>query len=262
MASIRDNAQARFNFLFEKKTTSNLKYFTGKFGYEDPNDPAANTRVVEEPLEKPFNPIQETGHIVQQAMPSPEKYRPYIHFINLSKLDVITLPWIPENISYESKSNFVAIPSIGRNTPFYHYTGSEDSLEFNIDWFFTDDESRKKAYINATRIEALTKSDGYDSPPPLVKLVWGQSNIYANSIWIVESAPYKISQWLNKAMVEDLFNLYMPLQYKEYGLMPQQIMQEVTLKRVSTHNLKHEDVIFNPGSFNISGTSFNGRTIL
>jgi len=170
--------------------------------------------------------------------PTHKPARSNIFLVNLETEERVKLPWIPQTISMDPSSKLVAMPSIGRNTPFYHYTGSEDTLEFIIDWFFTDDISRKAAIHNATKIEAFSKSNGYETAPPRIKIVWGGSNIFKNSIWLLEQAPYRLSNWVDHVWNKELKEL------TSYKLLPQQINQEVKFKRVSKHNLSTEDIVF------------------
>src|SRR3972149_8084190 len=74
--------------------------------------------------------------------------------------------FVPKSLNYEAESNFVSIASIGRNNPFYHYTGSEDSLEFELDYFSAMD-NRHDVIKRCRWVEALTKADGeIGSPHP------------------------------------------------------------------------------------------------
>ncbi len=170
-------------------------------------------------------PPRSNIHIVKVDTDDPEK-------------DSVTLPWIPKSLDFDPMSKLVAMPSIGRNLPFYHYTGAEDSLEFIIDWFFTDDKSRTKALHSATKMESFSKSNGYDEVLPRLKIIWGGSNIFKNSIWLLEHAPYRLSNW-----VDHVWDFHKD-EYVSFELLPQQIIQEVKFKKISSHNLTYQDIIF------------------
>ena len=170
------------------------------------------------------------------------KAKEHIKLVNLDSepdIQIIELPWVPESISVDPVSNLAAIPSIGRNLPFYHYTGAEDTIEFTIDWFFTNDRSRKRAMIMATTVEAWSKSNGYSNTLPRIKLVCG--DLFKNSTWLIEYAPYQIRR-LSRALIdkigEDNYEVI------QHGFLPQQIFQEIRLKKISEYNLLTEDYIY------------------
>ena len=131
--------------------------------------------------------------------------------------EFIKFQFIPSELEYTPNSNFETIASMGRNNPLYHYTGSEDILKFNLDWY-AEEESREDVIRKCKRLESLTKNDGFDNPPHHVKLIWN-SLIYSDATWIVTSAPYKLS----------LFQAHR-------NMLPQQAYQELTLKRVTVNN--------------------------
>lgn len=148
----------------------------------------------------------------------------------------ITLPWIPRELSYQPESKFIGIATMGRNNPHYHFTGSEDSITFEIDWFFTDDESRERVINSCRWVEALTKADAYQEPPHRVKLVWGQDNkLFEDDIWLITSAPYTLSQFSKGHRVEG--------EIVRTGLLPQQAIQTVTLKRLTNNNLTTSEIM-------------------
>ena len=71
--------------------------------------------------------------------------------------DIIKLPFIPKELNYNSESTFVAVKPIGANNPRYQFTGAEDKLEFEIDWY-SFDEDRRDVITNCRKIESLSKS--------------------------------------------------------------------------------------------------------
>lgn len=154
--------------------------------------------------------------------------------------DSIELTWIPKSISYKPESKLVALVSTGRNNPFYHYGGSEDSVEFSIDWFFTNDYTRKEALRRARWLESMSKGDGY-GPMHRVKLVWGESKLFENSLFLVESAGYEMTNWVDWGMRKN-DKAINGLEFEKFGLLPQRIVQDVILKRVTAYNLEFEDI--------------------
>jgi len=148
----------------------------------------------------------------------------------------LTLPFVPRELNYNPESNFVGIASFGRNNPFYQFTGSEDTLTFDIDWF-SKMNNREDVISNCRWVEALTKGDGYKDIPHRVQLVWGADNkLFSNSIWLVTSAPYRLSQFIKgyRASTGELVNT---------NMMPQSALQTITLKRITETNRTSEQII-------------------
>jgi hypothetical protein len=188
-------------------------------------------------IESSPNTSKETPPIKQQ------KSKIYIVDIDSPDLDSIELQWIPKTLNVNPENKLVAIASIGRNNPFYHYAGSEDTIEFSIDWFFMNDESRTQALKSARWLESISKSSGYEELHR-IKLIWGGSGIFENCYFLVEHAGYEMSNWadwgfnnIRGGSVKDI--LANP---KYFGLLPQQITQEVRLKKVTEFNLTYADM--------------------
>lgn len=152
----------------------------------------------------------------------------------------LTLPFVPREIEYTPTSNFVTIASFGRNNPFYQYTGAEDTITFDIDWF-SKTENREDVITQCRWIEALSKADSYDDLPHRVMLNWGSKNkMFIDEVWIVVSAPYRLSQFQRayRDNNNDVVSLHM---------LPQQAIQTVTLKRVTKENRTIKQIIGNLG---------------
>jgi hypothetical protein len=146
----------------------------------------------------------------------------------------VTLHHIPRELDYSPDTKWVVIPSIGRNVPFYHYTGSEDTLEFEVDWY-ADDAYRSEAIKQARLLESFSKNNAYLNGPPRVTLSWGNEGLLFRGVyWIVEKAPYKLKQFNRYTIGED--GVY----YN--SLYPVQVIQTITLKKVSNYNLSSEDI--------------------
>lgn len=149
----------------------------------------------------------------------------------------LRLPFVPEVLNYNPQSNFVGLASFGRNNPYYHYAGSEDILTFTIDWFSAVN-NRTDVIFYCKWLESLTKGDGYDDTPHRVILSWGRENLlFDNSIWLVTSAPYDLSQFINSYDKGG--------QNFKVGLLPQQAYQKVTLKRITENNRTTAEIVGN-----------------
>jgi len=152
------------------------------------------------------------------------------------KYSSLTLPFVPRELNYSIASRFVGIATMGRNNPFYQFTGSEDKLEFEIDWF-AEKESREDVIYNCRWLESLTKGDGYNSPPHRVILSWGSNNkLWQDSIWLVTGASYNLSNFTRGYRDPNTNNLV------STHLLPQQAKQSVRLVRLASSNRMTMDI--------------------
>ena len=149
---------------------------------------------------------------------------------------VIKLPFIPTELSYNVDSTFAAIKPIARNNAKYHYTGSEDHLEFEIDWH-SNNEYRDDVITNCRLIEALSKGDGYNRPPHRVMLQWGINDVlFKDHIFVVTSASYRLLNF-NKAQVNQKSGAI-----ERTNMLPIQAYQRVSLARVTSTNLLKNEI--------------------
>lgn len=138
----------------------------------------------------------------------------------------LILPTVPRELNYDSSPQWATIASIGRNAPFYNYSGSEDTLTFEIDWYSRED--KRDDVIYACRwMEAMSKSDGYDGDPHRLVIEWGKGGeLFKDDVWIVHKAAYRLTQF-----------------QKHRGMLPQQAYQEIVLKKVITKNTSSRQVM-------------------
>jgi hypothetical protein len=149
----------------------------------------------------------------------------------------LQLPFVPRELDYNPESNFVGIASFGRNNPFYQFTGSEDTLSFEIDWHSKENE-REDVIFNCRWLEALTKGDAYDEMPHRVVLSWGRDNkLFADSVWLVVAAPYRLSEFV-RSFRDPSDNTIVNV-----GMLPQQAYQQITLKRLTKLNRSTREII-------------------
>ena len=161
----------------------------------------------------------------------------------------LNLPFTPKGLDYNVSSNFVAIATMGRNNPHYHFTGSEDTLEFTIDWHSYKDHREDVLYY-CRWMESLTKGDGYLGAPHRVKLAWGQDSVmFQDDVWIMVNASYKMEQIVDAYNDSDDKTAF-----TKVGMLPQQAYQKITLKRVSQFNRTTEDIM---GQYNFMNTGQN-----
>ena len=146
-----------------------------------------------------------------------------LFIIDTVDLSQIELQFIPRELEFSPDSKIEAVVSPGRNNPFYHFSGSEDSLKFQIDWHAMDND-RKDVITKCRWLESLSKADGYASGLHPIKLVWGDL-MNKETVWIVKQALYKVS----------LFD-------KVFGMLPKQAYQDVVLVRLATYNRTINDI--------------------
>ncbi len=162
----------------------------------------------------------------------------------------LQLPFIPDYLDYNPESNFAAIASFGRNNPFYQYLGSEDTLNFEVDWF-SSQMNRQDVIFNCRWLEALTKSNGYSESPHRVKIVWGgegtniqnigqtefndMNQLFQDSIWVLVSAKYRLTDFVRGYRLNN--NII------STNLLPQQARQNLVFKKLTDYNLTAGDII-------------------
>lgn len=146
----------------------------------------------------------------------------YLTNLDSSPLERVRIQSVPETVNVDPISNWNAVPSIGRNNPFYHYTGGEDEVKFTLDWYSTTEN--RQDVIDACRwVQSLSRNDSYTNKVPRVHLSWG--DLYKYSEWIVYKAPYELK-------------FFEP----GNGLLPAQAFQRLTLRKVSDENTSRDDI--------------------
>lgn len=144
----------------------------------------------------------------------------------------------PNKLEFKGETTWASIKSMGRNTPMYHYTGSEDTIQFNISWY-CDDPSHPDEVVNKCRfLEAWTKSNGYQASPPVIQIQWGNSDIFKDHTYILTSATYTLENFNDCSRIN--FNRY---QLQDGKLLPSTATQELIFKRVSATNLAWNDIL-------------------
>lgn len=159
---------------------------------------------------------------------------------NSKSYDYIELPFIPYKVSKQPESKFMGVATIGRNLPFYHFTGAEDNLEFEIDWF-SDTYDREDVIFNCRWLEALTMPDGYGLPHR-VAIVWGKDDkLFRGETWLLTSAAYELEQFVRGYREPNPDPTIK--KYISTSLLPQQARQTVHFRKVSSMNRTYADVM-------------------
>ena len=152
----------------------------------------------------------------------------------------ITLQNRPPELDFRGETTWATIKSMGRNTPMYHYTGSEDIIQFNVSWYCNDPNNPEEVLNKCRLLEAWSKSNGYQSAPPIVKIEWGDSGIFNNHYYIIISATYTLKNFQNGSRIRVPGK---PATFGNGRLLPAAATQELIFKRVSAYNLSYGDFI-------------------
>lgn len=144
------------------------------------------------------------------------------YFLDMETSETLFLQTIPTEFNYEIDSSWNTITSAGRNNPLYHYTGSEDTLNFTISWY-ADQESREDVLANCKWLESMSKNNGYIEKPHRLKFMFGR--MFSDSIWIMHKASYRSS----------LFN-------RQHNMLPCLAIQEISMKRVTEVNTIYKSI--------------------
>lgn len=145
-----------------------------------------------------------------------------IYIVNMETGEKVRVMFVPLLLEWESTSNLAPIATLGRNNPFYHYTGGEDKLSFELDWLATD--KAKTAAINAcNKLKSWSKNNSYKKPPPRIKLIFG--TLFSNHIFLIADASY------NMAMFQGT-----------HRMLPAQCYQTIELVKITSYNETHKDI--------------------
>ena len=143
------------------------------------------------------------------------------------------------NVEVNPDSTWAVVKSMGRNNPFYMFTGSEDTITFEISWYALD--TNREDVINKCRLlESWTKANGYSAAPPTLGISWGNSDMFADDYFILKSAPYKLNNFQNSYRKGPRKGANEIIDLKLY---PNSATQTLTFNRVSSNNRTHEDII-------------------
>lgn len=146
-----------------------------------------------------------------------------ILFMDVETQESLYFQFVPQELDYKVGTSIAAISTFGRNNPRYHYTGSEDTVTFEIDWH--SDVAEKNDVLKKCRwLESKTKTDAYQGELPQMLFKWGDV-FNSDDMWIIADASYRIS----------LFD-------KTASMRPKQAYQSITLKRITAENRTHNQI--------------------
>lgn len=168
-----------------------------------------------------------------------------IYNLLVSPVQYLVLQTVPKEIEFQNDSIWAVIHSMGRNTPMYHFTGAESTIQMNISWFCNDKANPQEVVAKCRLLEAWSKANGYNVGPPILKLQWGRSDLFKDQYFILTAATYKLSNWRADAKIwdKDQKKFVRPNGYADPALYPSTATQELIFRRVSSRNLTYEDII-------------------
>lgn len=165
----------------------------------------------------------------------------YIHNVSTSPTSSITIQGRPRVVDISHERSWATVKSMGRNNPFYMYTGGEDTVSFEISWYSMQDD--RQDVINKCRLlESWTAADGYNFSPPIILIQFGGSDLFILDRFILQSAPYQLSNFQDSCYLDS------GKRRKEGGVRdlqyyPNTATQSLTFKKIAGYNRTHEDFI-------------------
>ena len=188
----------------------------------------------------------ESIDITTKALQSKNQNKVIIYNLSSTPYQYIELQVRPQTLDFKGETTWASIKSMGRNTPMYHYTGAEDTLQFNISWFRTDPDHPDEVVNKCRLLEAWSKSDGYKAAPPVLMIQWGDDeadSLFKDHMYILISATYTLKNFNDTSRIWDQNKKVPSDKLKDSKLYPSTATQELVFKRVSANNLGYSDII-------------------
>ena len=151
-----------------------------------------------------------------------------------------TLQNRPLSFDFRGETTWATIKSMGRNTPMYHYTGSEDIVQFNVSWYCDDPDNPAEVLTKCRLLESWSKSNAYQAAPPILQIQWGNSDTFEGHYYILTSATYSLSNFRNASRQRMRGSVDIR---EDLNLYPATATQELIFKRVSSYSLSYEDIV-------------------
>lgn len=181
-----------------------------------------------------------------------------VYIINrtISPYQVLKIQNRPSQLEVQPETSWAVVKSMGRNNPFYQYTGSEDTISFDVSWYCNDPNNRDEVLLKCRLLESWSKSNGYLSSPPILELLFGNSSdndIFKGYKFILFSASYTL-----KDMAIDIRDNHQGNMIIGDHIYPMTAVQSLVFKRVNNINTTSEQIISSDG---ISRLKLNNQNI-
>lgn len=172
--------------------------------------------------------------------------------LNVSPAISLVIQNRPDRLRVEPAATWAAVKSMGRNNPFYFYTGGEDTITFDISWYSVDEKHRDDVVNKCRLLESWTRADGYSASPPTLRIQWGNSGLFEDDLFILAAAPYELTHFQNASRMMRRYDndpdtgqripntVSRPYNLK---LLPNCATQTLTFKRVTKNNRTWEEII-------------------
>ena len=149
----------------------------------------------------------------------------------------------PSEISITPTGNWSDVQSMGRNNPFPIYTGGSDTLSMDISWYWDQKEKPEAVLAKCKLLESWSKANGYLASPPILWIVWGDSDMFQSQSFVLKTATYKLTgfnSWSSKPIYngEDKSGI----EHTNNQLYPTLATQTLVFQRVTSYNLTTEDI--------------------
>lgn len=192
------------------------------------------------------------------------KDKVYLVNISSSPFQILELQNRPSEIKITPSSNWVDVNSMGRNNPFSIYTGGNETITLDISWYANQLYRSDDVISKCRLLESWSKADGYMASPPIIKLIWGDGDMFSNYKFVLKSATYIISNFNSVAVKPEYGTAVLQNDgswaskkshetYQEGKLFPRVATQSLILQRVTDKNLNHVDIIPKENLFNLQG---------
>lgn len=172
--------------------------------------------------------------------------------LNVSPAISLVIQNRPDRLRVEPAATWAAVKSMGRNNPFYFYTGGEDTITFDISWYSVDADHRDDVVNKCRLLESWSRADGYSASPPTLRIQWGNSGLFEDDLFILAAAPYELTHFQNASRMMRRYDndpdtgqritntVSQPYNLK---LLPNCATQTLTFKRVTKNNRTWEEII-------------------
>lgn len=132
---------------------------------------------------------------------------------------------VPEKLEVSPGITMEVVGSMGRNNPFYMYTGGEDEIAFTIDWY-SRTSTRRDVIEQCRLLESWGRNNGYAQSKPELLLVWGE--LFKNTLWTLKEMPYELT----------IFE-------RGNGVLPRQGYQDIKMVKVVKRQTTWDDIRYN-----------------
>ena len=149
--------------------------------------------------------------------------------------DYLVLPFIPREFETVTSSLIKSLNVVASNFQNYHYGGSEDTASFEIRWYgFGKDQMTVQQ--KCSRLEALSKIDGWNSELPEIVLHWGNDPTFLGKhVFVVEKVSTTYSQFMLGITTGGVSS--------EFNMQPILAVQQVSLRRIADQ-LTYDQIIY------------------